>query len=283
VFNWKAGSVGFFLGLGGLGLFLWLLMSLDKGTPFWLMFSASFAPAAVYCIATLENWPNDWSDYGERFALRFFLCVALTSAVVGAVHGLTADYVFPGVLAMIGAWPCVLGELAIRPKPFKQVRYRHPPSEADGSVVIKSSIAKLTWLVILVGLLLSMSISAIPSAAGWVGSLLLGPLLILAIYIYRPSANYLRIDRTGVEVVIGGRRSKSNWNDIIGFHVGDQDGDKMVGILYSDAYLNLHSCAPKQSGDGWIRNVFVLEPEVLCAILNEWRTTIAADGPAKLH
>jgi len=246
------------------------------------MFSAAFVPVAVYCIATLEIWPNDWSDFGKRLAFRFFLCVTLISVIVGAIHGLTIDYVFPGVLAMIGSWPCVLGELGARPKKFKQVRFQQPPREADGSIVIKSSIAKLTWLIILVGLLLLMSISAIPSATGWAGSLLLGPLLILAIYIYRPSANYLRIDLTGVEVVVGGQRRKSNWGDIIGFHVGDQDGDKMVGILYSDAYLNLVSCSSGQSGDGWIRNVFALEPEVLCAILNEWRANIASDEPAKL-
>lgn len=282
VLGWKAGTVGFFMGFGGLGLSLIFLMSLDRETPIWFLFSISFAPALLQSFLTFELWPEPWMKASQQFVTRLFLALALASIVLAVIHGMKVDYFFPCVLVLIGAWPCLLAELAERPEPFKQARYTQPEKSADGSLVVKASVAKLAWLIFLVSLMLLISIAAIPSIIGWVGSLLLASLLMLAIYIYRPSANYLRIDQNGIEVVIAGQRRKSRWSDIIGFHVGDVEGDKRVGILYTDAYLAVHARAQMNSDDGWIRDIFVLRPEALCSVLNEWHAAMGGVVSAKL-
>lgn len=280
--GWEARASGFCLGLGGMGLLLWLLMSLDRLAPFGFVFALCALPVLVYSISSFDFWPARRAQLGRRLAFLLYLGLALVAIVLGVAHGFSSNYVFPGALILLGTWPCVRAYLAERRRPYKQTRYRQPALQADGALIIKSSKVKLAWLVFLVGLLLAMSISTIPSVIGWVSSILLGALLVLAIYIYRPSANYLRIDQLGIEVVVGGQRSKSHWVDIVGFHVGESDGDTMVGILYSEAYLQTRSNARMQSGDGWIRDIYILRSEALCSVLNEWHAKATGGRPAKL-
>jgi len=258
------------MGLGGMGIFGWLLMALPVDVPFWIVVVLSASPVAVYGISSFGIWPDSMEKSGQILAFRLYLGLALVAFVVGSLNGFTIRHVFPGGLILLGIWQCVLVQLPVRKNTYIQGQYQRLPKRADGSLIIQASKVKLAWLVVLVALMFGISVAAIPSVAGWVGSLLFGALMVLAIYVYRPSANYLRVGQDEIEIVIAGQRSKLMWRDIAGFHVGDSDGDKMVAVLFTDAYLRSRAEAQEQPGDGWIRDIFVLRPEVLCSVLSEW-------------
>ncbi len=141
------------------------------------------------------------------------------------------------------------------------------------AVVIKSSVWKLLWLIILFGTLLVMVLGAIPSMAAWFGMLFLGALLPIALYIYRPSASYLRLHANGLDIAAAGRKRTIHWSDVIGFHLHEERGDKLIGILYSDACIQRNATQPWQTQDAdaeWIRDLYAMPMQELCDTLNRW-------------
>lgn len=121
--------------------------------------------------------------------------------------------------------------------------------------------------------MLAVAITAIPSFWGWIGTILLGPLFLVALYIYRPSATYLRLHSKGIDISTARRKRTINWSDVVGFHIGDIRGDKRIGILYTQEYLSkIRSDSlnePDSDGD-WIRDLYVLPLGKLCETLNSW-------------
>jgi hypothetical protein len=142
----------------------------------------------------------------------------------------------------------------------------------DQAMLIKSGIGKLLWLVALLGLLLLMTISALPSMAGWIGTLLLGTFFPIALYIYRPGASFLRLHETGLDIAVAGRRRTINWSDVAGFHIGKNGGDTQIGILYvADVALNDTPVFRAPDADvEWIRDIYAMPLDTLCNTLNQW-------------
>ena len=118
-----------------------------------------------------------------------------------------------------------------------------------------------------------LTIAAIPSIYGWIGTILLGPLFLVTLYIYRPSVTYLRLHSTGFDISTARRQRTINWSDVAGFHIGEIRGDKRIGILYTQKYLSPHplrtSAEPDSDGE-WIRDLYVLPLGKLCDTLNSW-------------
>lgn len=144
----------------------------------------------------------------------------------------------------------------------------------DGrAVVVKASIRKLAWLVVLVGALLAVAIGALPSLAGWLGTVLLAPLFVLALYVYRPGATFLTLHADGFDLSTAGRRRTIRWSDVAGFHVGRNGKDTQIGILYTDGYLMRQEAGPSHLPDAdveWIRDLYAMPLPDLCATLNGW-------------
>ena len=141
------------------------------------------------------------------------------------------------------------------------------------AIVIKSSVWKLLWLIVLLGALLVMALAALPSLAGWLGTLFLGALLPIALYIYRPSASYLKLHANGLDIAVAGRKRTIHWSDVIGFHLHEERGDKRIGVLYSDACIQRNATQPWQTQDAdaeWIRDLYAMPVKELCDILNRW-------------
>jgi hypothetical protein len=146
-------------------------------------------------------------------------------------------------------------------------------SRADQTLVIKSSVWKLLWLVVLLGLLLVLAANAIPSMIGWLGTIIMGPLFLIALYIYRPNATFLKLHSKGLEITTAGRKRTVNWSDVIGFHIGKNGRDRSIGILYADDYIARHSTQMSQMPDSdieWIRDLYVIPLDELCRTLNSW-------------
>jgi len=150
------------------------------------------------------------------------------------------------------------------------------------TIVIKSSIRKLFWLIILLGTLLLAAMSALPSIAGWLGTIILGPLFFIALHIYRPSATFLELHLNGLDISTAGRKRTVYWADVAGFHIGMNRGDRNIGILYDDDYIALNRIQMSQMPDSdieWIRDLYVMPLDELCRTLNSW---VAKRNPATL-
>ena len=140
-------------------------------------------------------------------------------------------------------------------------------------VIIKSSPWKLLWLLALLGAMLALSIGVIPNFWGWLGTIILCPFFLITLYIYRPSANYLRLHRDGLDISTAGRLHTINWLDVVGFHIADISGDKKIGILYTEEYLlqlPTHLLALPHSDGDWIRDLYAIPLNKLCDTLNCW-------------
>ena len=146
-------------------------------------------------------------------------------------------------------------------------------TNTDQVIVIKSSVWKLLWLVVLIGLLLLMAVNALPSIAGWFGTIILGLLFPIALYIYRPSATFLKLHANGLDIATAGRKRTVSWSDVTGFHIGRNQRDRNIGILYADDHIARNSTQMSQMPDSdieWIRDLYVMPLEELCTTLNSW-------------
>lgn len=144
---------------------------------------------------------------------------------------------------------------------------------SDEVTIIKPSLRKLLWLDLVLGALLSLAVVAIPSVWGWLGTFILGPLFLIALYIYRPSATFLRLHLDRLDISTVGRRHIIYWRDVAGFHIGEVKGDKRIGILYTQEYLlqkSVYSSAEPDSDGDWIRDLYVMRLDKLCETLNNW-------------
>lgn len=144
---------------------------------------------------------------------------------------------------------------------------------AEPSLIIKSSIKKLAWLLLVLGTLFLVAACAQPPAAAWIGTIVLGPLFLIALYIYRPAANYLHLHSTGLDIFIAGRKRTVLWADVAGFHTGMNRKDRQIGILYSAQYIARAGADSPQAPDAdgeWIRDLYVLPLDELCRTLNAW-------------
>ncbi|QBI01850.1 hypothetical protein [Pseudoduganella albidiflava] len=140
-------------------------------------------------------------------------------------------------------------------------------------MIIKASLRKLLWLLVLLGSLLLMAVSALPGLAGWFGTIVMGPLFCLALYIYRPGATLLRLHASGLDIETAGRKRTVDWSHVIGFHIGMNQGDRHIGILYTNdhlAHLRLRQSRAPDSDIEWIRDLYVMPLDELCSTLNRW-------------
>jgi hypothetical protein len=158
-------------------------------------------------------------------------------------------------------------------------------AETSQAIVIKSSVWKLLWLVVLLGALLLMAVAALPSMAGWSGTVFLGALFPIALYIYRPGATFLKLHANGLDIATAGRQRTINWSDVLGFHIAENRGDKQIAILYADDYLVQNSTQLLQVPDSdieWIRDLYVIPLDKLCDTLNSWaakRNSVTSNLP----
>lgn len=160
----------------------------------------------------------------------------------------------------------------------------HPPApvspegielQQQNDLIIKASIVKMVWLLIIMGaftFFFVFSIRFMP-VWGWISTIFFAPLFVLSFYVYRPSATYLRLNTEGMDIVNMGRRFKLRWSDVEGFHVGNIKGDTQIGILYTDAYLEQQTAHFIHDPDhAWIRDLYSLPIDSLCKILNQWKS-----------
>jgi len=149
----------------------------------------------------------------------------------------------------------------------------HPDERSE--LVIGASILKMLWLVALLGAFAFLAIFSIflNSFWGWIGAIILVPLFILSLYVYRPSATYLRLNWEGAEIVNMGRLFKLKWSDVEGFHVVKNRGDSQIGILFTETYLEQNRAYFIQDPDrAWIRDLYTVSTDSLCEILNQCRS-----------
>ncbi|WP_081493469.1 hypothetical protein [Herbaspirillum sp. CF444] len=151
-----------------------------------------------------------------------------------------------------------------------------PKLGQQSDLIIKASVVKIAWLLVLLGLLTLFSAFCIQLQPvwGWIGTILFAPLFVLSFYVYRPSATYLRLSTEGMDIVNMGRRFKLHWSDVEGFHLGNVKGDRQIGILYTDAYLEQQTAHFIHDSDhAWLRDLYSLPLDSLCKILNQWKST----------
>ncbi|UUZ52549.1 hypothetical protein LP419_24490 [Massilia sp. H-1] len=143
---------------------------------------------------------------------------------------------------------------------------------ASPILVVKSSRVKLLWLVVLFGCLLLMAMSALPSIAGWFATVILGLLFPVVLYIYRPSATFLRLHVNGLDISTAGRQRTIDWADVARFNIGANSGGKNIAIDYRhDLMIWNHPSRTPDADSEWIRDLYAMPLEQLCITLNCWR------------
>lgn len=127
--NWSPGAVRATLGVGGLGMLMLSIQSIDAvGLGFWPAFVIALFPALVFAIARPDMLPErfvraaQWTAigwYGLAFALALSLAVLRGFAAI--------DLLWIGFV-MLGAWPCLLAARRMRASPAST------PGVARGSI-----------------------------------------------------------------------------------------------------------------------------------------------------
>ena len=151
-----------------------------------------------------------------------------------------------------------------------------------GSLIVKSSFRKLAWLILLMGSFAFLSIFCISlkPVVGWIATAFTVPFFLITLYLYRPSATFLRLNVEGFEAVSAGRRVRLKWTDVTGFHVGAVRGDKVIGIIYSEEYVFQSQNSAISQNDmeqAWIQDRYALSVEAVCKLLNDRK--IASEPP----
>ena len=115
---------------------------------------------------------------------------------------------------------------------------------------------------------------------GWVavGFFSLG--IPLALFMLRPRATYLKLDRDGVHLVQPFRPWRLAWSDVEEFYLVKMYGNKMIAIRYAGSYASQRTArkvAEAVTGmEGALPDHFTSSPEELCEKLNQWRQRFGA-------
>ncbi|MES3024761.1 MAG: STM3941 family protein [Pseudomonadota bacterium] len=109
---------------------------------------------------------------------------------------------------------------------------------------------------------------------GWLGFIFFGFSVPMAVLMMLPDANYLRLDSEGFETVAMSRRHATRWSDVDGFCLASIEGNKMIGIVYSEQYKKQQAgraLASAMTGiEGAIPNHYMMGIDELLATLNHW-------------
>jgi hypothetical protein len=115
--DWSPAAIKATVGLGGLGITMLLLSSLDSvlHMKFWHAFTVSFLPAFIFFIAAPDMLPARAIRVAQWVAIVWYLVLSTLSVAVAAVfRGLMPiDIMFVGFI-LIGAWPCLLAARKLR-------------------------------------------------------------------------------------------------------------------------------------------------------------------------
>ena len=115
---------------------------------------------------------------------------------------------------------------------------------------------------------------------GWVvaGFFSLG--IPLALFMLRPRATYLKLDREGAHIVQPFKTWRIAWRDVEEFYLVRMYGNRMIAIRYAPSYASQRTArklAAAVSGmEGALPDHFTSSPEELCEKLNQWRQRFGA-------
>lgn len=117
---------------------------------------------------------------------------------------------------------------------------------------------------------------------GWMCAVFFGLGIPVSIYMLKPGAGELRIDRNGIEMKTMRKPMTLHWSEVNRFYVGyvrtGLSRTKMIGIEFSDSYDKFHAGRQFASGltgmQGALPNHFSRSAEEVCELLNrakkEW-------------
>jgi hypothetical protein len=114
--NWSWNALKAILGLGGMGILLVSLSSLDMlfhiKMPFWAGFIVAYLPLFIFFMAEPESLPRRFIRPAKRFASVLYLVFAALSlslqVLLIAYRGFDGRDVLVVGLIMLGAWPCLV-------------------------------------------------------------------------------------------------------------------------------------------------------------------------------
>jgi len=112
-------------------------------------------------------------------------------------------------------------------------------------------------------------------ALGWAMSGFFGLGIPVSIFMIRPNATYLKLDKSGVEMKTMFAPMRLKWTDVESFYISEMYMTKMIGITYSKSYKKMNILRKLTSSltgvEGALPDNFKSSPEEICQLLNIWK------------
>lgn len=149
-------------------------------------------------------------------------------------------------------------------------------------LVIPGSRRKAFWLLLIALGLVGCGVFMIlhGETFGWVMAAFFSLGIPLALFVLRPRATYLKLDREGVHFVQPFRLWRLAWRDVEEFYLVTMYGNKMIAIRYAASYGTgrtlLRISSVLTGVQGALPDHFTSSPEELCEKLNQWRRRFGA-------
>jgi hypothetical protein len=293
--NWSPGAVKATVGVGGLGILMLSIASLDKllHIGFGVAFTIALLPALIFVFAVPDLLPTKVVRISQWIAIAwYFLCAVLSLAV--AIHrGFTRIEAFFLCFVLVGAWPCLLATHRLRTNAVD------PPmnagtSSADSSenrntqhlvpvhvgtdVTFRASRKKA--LLLFLGSICFVAIGVWMSSErpliGWGSVVFFGLGVPVSLLMLLPEAMYLRLDAEGFEIGSFLGKNRTKWDDVARFEIGSIRNTKMIAIVYARGYQGQQvgrAIASSLAGmEGAIRNSYDAPLGEILASLNAWKS-----------
>lgn len=227
--------------MGGLGMLMWSISSLDKlHVHFWVAFVAALLPAIIFAFVTTDFLSERVVKPAQWFAIAWYFAVALVSLLIAAYRGFERSDAFFVIFVALGAWPCIVAIRALRglsrhlPTPRAQFHQK----SFENEIVFRANRMKAFLM-----LLVSMGFVAIgffmrydEPFLGWATICFFGLGIPVFSIMLIPGLSYLKLDRSGFEICSFWRKHMTQWADVVSFELISIQRTKMIGIHYRPGY-----------------------------------------------
>jgi len=293
--NWSPGAIKATVGVGGLGILMLSISSLDKSLHigFWPAFTVALLPALIFMFATPDLLPAKFVRLTQWIAIVWYFIFASLSLAVAIHRGFTRTEAFFLCFVLLGAWPCLLAAHGLRTNtkalPPSGLDFSASPSGLlsnqnsvpipEGAVVTFKASRKKALLLFLGSVCfvaLGVWMSSQKPLLGWICVAFFGLGVPVSLLMLLTNAMYLRLDEAGFELGSFFRKHKTRWADVARFDIGSIRGAKMITIAYARDYKRQQlgrAIASSLAGmEGAIPNSYDAPLADILAALNSWKS-----------
>lgn len=239
--DWSPNAVRATVGVGGLGMLLLFIDSLDTSphVSFRTASVIALLPAVTFIIVTPDLFPAKLVRIVQRFAAIWYWLFALVSLGFAVARGFTWTDSFYSCMVLLGAWPCARafrtrqsgGEHTLADG-YQDIPHAVPIPETG---VVTFLVSRKQTLLLLVGSLCFVSLGVWISAqhpfVGWGCVVFFGLGAITSLLTLLPGTMQLKLDADGFERVAFFQRRRIKWNEVARFEIRALRDKKIITII----------------------------------------------------